>query len=214
MLACAKTGLCPTPTKFPPEKPDSSQAISIKFLSHVPPVRQGASLPKPKRHHVSVTETEIIDYLSGLPGVVTLTASKDSSAPEAAWGDTFFFYDPEGTRPENQRLPFATLVIHDYAGWDTESHLDRDGIFRVNIAVGRSEFERLLGHSPAQHAAHHDEFDYAATDVLLPHPTYASQGWISVLNPAEQTGEHVRRLLDEAHALAVRRHARRLGAQA
>ena len=88
-----------------------------------------------------MTEAEIIEYVSGLPGVVTVSASEENAAPAAAWGDTFFFYDPDGSTAENQRLPFATLVIHDYAGWDTESHLDRDGIFRVNIAIGRSGFE-------------------------------------------------------------------------
>ena len=98
-----------------------------------------------------VTESEIVEYVSGLSGVVTLTASAENGSPQSAWGDTFFYYDPEGNRPENQRLPFATVVIHDYAGWDTESRLDRDGIFRVNIAIGRSEFERLLGHAPTQH---------------------------------------------------------------
>lgn len=157
-----------------------------------------------------MTETEIIEYVSGQPGVVTVTAGMENSAPESAWGDTFFFYDPERNRPENQRLPFATVVIHDYVGWDTESQLDRDGIFRVNIAVGRSGFEQLLDYPPAQHQAHHEEFDYAATDVLIPHPTYASQGWVSVLNPAERTSVQVRQLLDDAHALAVRRHERRL----
>ena len=160
-----------------------------------------------------VTESEIIEYVSGLSGVVTLSASEENGSPESAWGDTFFFYDPEGNRPENQRLPFATVVIHDYAGWDTESRLDRDGIFRVNIAIGRSEFERLLGHAPTQHQAHHDEYDYAATDVLIPHPTYASQGWVSILNPTEQTSGQVPQLLDEAHALAVRRHGRRQDAR-
>ena len=167
---------------------------------------------KRKSDHGSVTETEIIEYVSGQPGVVTVTASKENSAPESAWGDTFFFYDPERNRPENQRLPFATVVVHDYVGWDTESQLDRDGIFRVNIAVGRPGFEQLLGYPPAQHQAHHEEFDYAATDVLIPHPTYASQGWVSVLNPAERTSVQVRQLLDDAHALAVRRHERRLDA--
>ena len=82
-----------------------------------------------------MTETEIIRYVSDLPGVVSLTASEEGGAPAAAWGDTFFFYDPDNNLPENQRLPFATIVIHDYAGWDTESNLDRDGIFRVNIAM-------------------------------------------------------------------------------
>ena len=168
---------------------------------------------KRKSDHGSVTETEIIEYVSGQPGIVTVTASKENSAPESAWGDTFFFYDPERNRPENQRLPFATVVVHDYVGWDTESQLDRDGIFRVNIAVGRSGFEQLLGYPPAQHQAHHEEFDYAATDVFIPHPTYASQGWVSVLNPAERTSVQVRQLLDDAHALAVRRHERRLDAR-
>jgi hypothetical protein len=156
-----------------------------------------------------VTETEIIEYVSASPGVVTFTASSENGSPEAAWGDTFFFYDPEGDQPENQRLPFATVVIHDYAGWDTESQLDREGIFRVNIAIGKSDFERLLGHTPKEHAAHHDEFDYTATDVLLPHPTYASQGWVSILNPAERTSTLSRQLLSDAHGLAVRRHERR-----
>jgi hypothetical protein len=158
-----------------------------------------------------VTETEIIEYLSGLSGVVALTASEESGAPAAAWGDSFFFYDPEGNLPENQRLPFATVVIHDYAGWDTESDLDRDDIFRVNIAIGRSGFERLLGYPPATQSAHHAEFDYAATDVLLPHPLYASQGWVSILNPGDQTSGQLRDLLAEAHGLAAGRHARRQG---
>jgi hypothetical protein len=175
------------------------------------PLSRSPTLLKLKRHHGSVTETEIIDYVSGLPGVVTFTASRDNSAPEAAWGDTFFYYDPEGNRPENQRLPFATVVIHDYAGWDTESDLDRDGIFRVNVAIGRSGFESLLGHSPAEHATHHTEFDYTATDVVIPHPTYAAQGWVSILNPADRTSTELRKLLDEAHALASRRYARRRG---
>ena len=72
-------------------------------------------------------EAAIIDYVGGLPGVVTFTASEENDSPATAWGDTFFFYDPEGKLAENQRLPFATVVVHDYAGWDTESRLDRDG---------------------------------------------------------------------------------------
>ena len=162
--------------------------------------------------HGPVTESEIIEYVNGLPGVVTVTASEENAAPEAAWGDTFFFYDPEGNTPENQRLPFATLVIHDYVGWDTESNLDREGIFRANLAVGRRRFERLFGYPPAQHQTHHDQFDYTATDVLIAHPMYASQGWVSILNPSEQTSVQVPQLLNEAHALAVRRHERRLDA--
>ncbi|HEU4909879.1 MAG TPA: DUF6194 family protein [Propionibacteriaceae bacterium] len=156
-----------------------------------------------------MTESEIIEYVSGLPGVVTFTASEENAAPEVAWGDTFFFYDPEEDQPANQRLPFATLVVSDYPGWDTESDLDRDGIFRVNIAIGRSDFERLFGYTPKEHAAHHSDFDYAATDMVIPHPTYASQGWVAILNPGERTSMQLKSLLDNAHRLAVQRHRRR-----
>jgi hypothetical protein len=31
-----------------------------------------------------MTETEIIEYVTGLPGVVTVTASEENHAPEAA----------------------------------------------------------------------------------------------------------------------------------
>jgi Family of unknown function (DUF6194) len=162
-----------------------------------------------KGDHGRVKETEIIEYVSGLAGVVAITASKEIGAPESAWGDSFFYYDPDGDVAESRRFPFATLVISDYPGWDTESDLDRDGIFRVNVAVGRGGFERLLGYTPKEHAAHHDNFDYAATDVLLPHPLYASQGWVSIVNPGDRTSVQLQKLVEDARGLAVRRYARR-----
>jgi hypothetical protein len=157
-----------------------------------------------------MTETEIIAFLSSLDGVVVMTASEESGAPEVAWGDSFFYYDPEGSEA-NRRLPFATVVVSDYPGFDTESRLDRDGIFRLNIAVGRGAYERLLVHSPAAHEEHHSEYDYAELDVLLPHPVYAGQGWVSIVNPGPRTAELAQRLLVEAYDLARARWRRRRG---
>jgi hypothetical protein len=157
-----------------------------------------------------MTEREIIDFVSSLDGVVAAMASAETGAPESAWGDSFFYYDPEGSEA-NQRLPFATLVVSDYPGFDTESRLDRDGIFRLNIAVGRAAYERLVGHSPAAHEEHHAEYDYAELDVLLPHPVYAGQGWVSILNPGPKTAELAQALLIEAHDLAQGRWRRRQG---
>ena len=157
-----------------------------------------------------MTETEIIAFLSSFDGVVATTASPESGAPEVAWGDTFFYYDPERSEV-NQQLPFATLVVSDYPGWDTQSRLDRDGVFRLNVAVGRAAYERLIGHKPAAHADHSDDYDYAELDLLLPHPTYASQGWVSILNPGPRTAELTKRLVIQAHDLAQRRWWRRLG---
>ena len=56
-----------------------------------------------------------------------------------------------------------------------------------------------------------NEPDYAAVDRILPHPVYAKQRWISILNPSEATfRDVVRPLIDEAHerlANARARHA-------
>jgi hypothetical protein len=157
-----------------------------------------------------MTETEIIAFVSGLESVVAMTASAENGAPEVAWGDSFFYYDPDGAAA-NQHMPFATLVVSDYPGFDTESRLDREGIFRLNVAVGRTAYEGLLGHSPAAHNEHHAEYDYTELDVLLPHPIYAGQGWVSILNPGHRATELAQRLLVEAHDMARSRWRRRQG---
>jgi hypothetical protein len=43
----------------------------------------------------------------------------------------------------------------------------------------------------------------------MPHPEYAAQHFVCVLNPSDTTLETVRALLAEAYELAVLRHARR-----
>jgi hypothetical protein len=68
----------------------------------------------------------------------------------------------------------------------------RPGVFRLNIGVGRETFERLVGSMEAP--------DYAALDRLLPHPVYARQLWISILNPSDATfRDVVLPLIAEAH---------------
>jgi hypothetical protein len=155
----------------------------------------------------AVTQNDLIAFVSDLPGVAVVTASEANGAPEIAWGDSFFFYDPDD-EPKARRMPFATIVIKDYPGFDTASNLDRPGVFRLNIDVGRTAFEKLIGHPPAAHAGQHDRFDYTATDRLLPHPAYAAQAWVCVLNPGDSTSAQVRTLLTDAHARAARRHRR------
>jgi hypothetical protein len=152
-----------------------------------------------------VTPDEIIQFVTGLPGVTTVTAGEANGAPESAWGDSFFFYDPDGDTDPAKRLPFATIVVSDYEGFDSSSKLNRPGVFRLNINVGRTVFTELLGYSPAAHAGHADDFDYATFDRLLPHPVYAAQGWVSILNPDQIAGQ-ARALLTGAHLRAVERH--------
>jgi Family of unknown function (DUF6194) len=154
-----------------------------------------------------MTEDDIIAFARSLPGVVATKASEASGAPEAAWGDSFIFYDPVGD-PANQRFPFATLVTSDYAGFDESSNLNRPGVFRLNIAVGRSAFEELVGYPTSKHPEHAAEYDYTALDSLLPHPVYASQAWVSILCPGARTGEQATALLADAHRLAAGRYER------
>jgi hypothetical protein len=157
----------------------------------------------------AMTEAEIIEFAAGLEGVAVLKASEESGAPEVAWGDSFFFYAPPGDEPSDQRHPFATLVRGDYPSFDVESQLDRPGAFRLNLAVGRDHYQRLLGHPAADHEQHHSDYDYTEADVVLPHPVYASQGWVSIVNPGSRTADQVKELFSYALDLAGARYRRR-----
>lgn len=157
-----------------------------------------------------MTEDDVIGLVRGLPGVVAVRAGEDNGAPPVAWGDSFFFYDPDD-RPEDRRMPFATVVTHDYGGFDTASALNRPGVFRLNLAVGRERFEQVVGWAPAEHGDRSVGVDYAALDRVIPHPVYAAQCWVSVVCPGERTADEVRALVEHAHARAVRAWRPRAG---
>ena len=150
----------------------------------------------------------IADNFAGVDVVVT---SEATGAPEIAWGDTFFSYDPRRNLPPNRRLPFATIVTKDYGDFDRASNLDRAGVFRLNISVSNHTYRSLFGAPPSARAADwivQTEHDFAALDRLLPHPVYAPQFWVCVLNPSAETFQVLRPLLAEAYDLAVRRQRR------
>jgi len=153
-----------------------------------------------------MTEAEIIRALADLSGVVVVVAGEENGAPEVAWGDSFFFYDPDNADPGDRRLPFATVVTKDYPGFDTASDLDRPGVFRLNLAVGRDRFTELFGFSPAEFAGRQTEFDFTALDRVVPHPVYARQAWISVLVPGAGSVEQVKQLIGHAYERARGRY--------
>lgn len=126
--------------------------------------------------------------------VDVVVASKESGAPEAAWGDTFFFFGTDRKDP----FPFATIVTRDYADFDCASHLNRPGVFRLNIGIGKETYRSLFGES-------NDARDFTALDRLMPHPVYGKMHWVCVLNPSAATFEAVRPLLAEAYDRAARR---------
>jgi hypothetical protein len=74
---------------------------------------------------------------------------------------------------------FATVVWTDEHDEGAPSNLVREGVYRVNVGVDRETFQRLVGSMA--------EPEYAAFDRFIPHPVYARQRWISVLNPSHET---------------------------
>lgn len=147
-----------------------------------------------------VTPEDIVDFVdTDLPGTIVVVASEENGDPEIAWGDTFFFYDPDGVTVPERRLPYATIVTGDYPGFDEASDLNRPGVFRVNFWVDRD--------TSALHIS--DDIDYTVLDQVIPHPVYAKQSWLSVLNPGPNTDEPTRDLLRNAYAGAKTRYEKR-----
>ena len=155
------------------------------------------------------TEAETVAAIAALPGVVAMTASPEDGAPEVAWGNTFFFHDPDGDG--DGRFPFATVVTKDYPGFDEASHLNRPGVYRVNVQAGSERFTELLGFSPRELDEHRGEVDFAEPDRLLPHPVYGAQGWVSVVVPGPHTWRDLLQLVEQARRRAGRRQERREG---
>jgi hypothetical protein len=87
-----------------------------------------------------------------------------------AW---FFSLDSEKHWPN-----YATLVTTDEH--DEASNLSRDGAFRLNMGVDRATFERVAAEAG-------EDPDYTVVDRVMPHPVYAAQRWICIVNPSEPT---------------------------
>lgn len=122
-------------------------------------------------------------------------------------GDTFFIYDPQHNLEPKHQLPFATIVTKDYGDFDNSSNLNRPDVFRLNIGVSRDTFQALFGYSPSEFSMRSSDYDFAALDRLMPHPVYAPQSFVCVLNPSPETFEAAKPLLAEAYSRAAARYA-------
>ncbi|GAA0368714.1 hypothetical protein GCM10009541_08960 [Micromonospora gifhornensis] len=149
-----------------------------------------------------VDAATLAERILALPGVEQVVASEENGSPEGAWGDRFFHVGPD------RRQPFATIVEHDVPGFDEASQLDRPGVLRLNLDLGRTEFERRFGFPPKDFEEHRHEFDFARLDTVVPHPGYALYGFASVVMPGPHLLPEVDQLLAVAHARAVDRHER------
>ena len=121
------------------------------------------------------------------PDAITtyITETYPETVVAEAMNATFFSLD-------EQHWPnFATIVTTDEH--DDASNLSREGVFRLNIGTLTKEtFARLVGGTESP--------DYTELDRILPHPVYAKQRWISILNPSARSFEKVvKPLLAETH---------------
>jgi deazaflavin-dependent oxidoreductase (nitroreductase family) len=101
---------------------------------------------------------------------------------------------------DDQHWPnFATVVWTDDFDEGSPSNLSRPGVYRLNIGLDKETFRRLVGNLR--------DPDYAAFDRVLPHPVYAKQRWIGILNPSHATVQDtLLQLVADAHdrLIAVR----------
>jgi hypothetical protein len=150
---------------------------------------------------------QIIDAVRGFEGALVFVPELGSESPEIAWGDAFFYFAPDGRMPPNTQ-PYGTIVTKDYPD-DTASDLDPEGRWRVNIRVDRATFVELTGEEPRRLVKPRD---FAAADVVNPHPVYGALGWVAVVVPGARTTDLVIDLLRRAHRAARARTERRAGA--
>lgn len=150
-------------------------------------------------------QNSITEYIASTFAGVDIVRPEERGGPEIAWGDTFFIYDPNKDAEPKLQFPFATIVTKDYGDFDCASNLNRTDVFSLNVGVSRETYRAIFGgRESGEEAAH----DYTAIDTLIPHPVYAAQYWIRVLNPSEETFQKVIPYLKEAYDVAVKRYNR------
>ncbi|MDX2967752.1 DUF6194 family protein [Kribbella solani] len=121
-------------------------------------------------------------------------------------GDLFYLYDPAADLPPERQQPFATIVTGDH--YEKVSRLDEPGAWRLNLALTKATYTSLFGPAPTERNADwvlNSGHDYSARDTLMPHPFYAAQYWVAIVNP---TGlDQLLPLIQEAYDFAARKFA-------
>ncbi len=136
-------------------------------------------------------EQAVIAWINALPGIEVVEDK----------GDHYFFADP--TQPPDNRLPFATVMTTDR--YDQFSHLDRPGVYRLNIGVSPTTYRARFGPEPFPADPAESGHDFAALDTVMPHPVYGKMFWLCVLNPSAATFASVQPLIEEARTVALNR---------
>ena len=123
--------------------------------------------------------------------------------PKASWGETSLFYNPGQLLPNG--VYFCTIKEKDGDN-DKASNLDREGVYRLSIGVGKESFESLFGarpKRPSKGGIIDTEHEFTECNILMPHPIYGWMSWVQILNPSESKFKEIFSLISESHASAV-----------
>ena len=128
--------------------------------------------------------------------VEAFVAALDNVQREENFGYSFYFVS------DDHRLSFVTIANSDN-DYDKVSNLNREGVFRINIGVSKATFDSLLGESSSEN------IDYSVLNTFLPHPDYAKQHFVCILNPSGENIDVTKKIIVEAHAIAAARLLKR-----
>ena len=147
-----------------------------------------------------MTADEIVNYcFENLDGAVLVNG----------WGERGIFYNPGN---KFKRGVYILTVKEKDGENDSSSNLDREGIYRVNLGVRRQTFLNWFGNipkRPRKGGVVDMDFDFTATDKIMPHPVYGWLSWLCCLNPSDKTFEELKPLIAEAHAYAKEKFEKR-----
>jgi hypothetical protein len=180
---------------------DSSEPLEADTLDHCDALIHLTPTSSLTQSASSAVE-DLSSEICALADVECLEATAENGAPESNWGNRFFYVGPDRMRP------FATIVIRDLREFDEDSNLDRPSVFRLNVDLGRDEFQRQFGYPPTKFADHRPGIDFTQLDMLMPHPMYGRQAWASIINP-DSRRQDIGRLIGQAHGRAQQREDRR-----
>jgi hypothetical protein len=128
--------------------------------------------------------------------VEAFVTSLENVQREENYGYVFFFVG------DDHILSFVTIANSDN-DYDNVSNLSREGVFRVNIGVKRETFNALFANTTSE------KLDYTVLNTFLPHPEYAKQNFICILNPSGENDELTKNFIREAHSIAAARLQRK-----
>jgi hypothetical protein len=134
--------------------------------------------------------------LKEYPGVIVLDAYRERS----------FFYNPNGTKPKG--IYFATIKESDGPN-DKSSHLDREGVYRLSIGIGKKNYQEIFGKipdRPSKGGVVNIGIDFKEIGKLMPHPIYAWLGWVCLNNPEENEKILIRDLLDLSYDNCIKKY--------